>query len=66
MGRYMMGNGKKNKAHGYGKLTLPDGTKYEGGYKNGNFHGQGIMTSPNGNIIYNGQWEDGKKTINNK
>ena len=40
-------------------MTLPDGTKYEGEFKDGNFNGQGTYIFPDG-TKYIGQFKDGK------
>ena len=40
-------------------MTYPNGTKYEGGWKDGTYHGQGTMTYSNGDT-YEGEWKDGK------
>lgn len=34
----------KGNMSGYGKLILPNGTKYSGGFKDNLFHGKGIIT----------------------
>ena len=47
------------KGYSKGKVTLSDGTVYEGEYRNGKRHGQGKMTFPSGNT-YEGEWKDGK------
>ena len=39
--------------------TYPDGTKYEGEWKNGKRHGHGMWTKPNG-LTYVGEWKDDK------
>ena len=39
--------------------TWPDGTKYDGEWKDGNKHGKGIFTWPDGEK-YEGEWKDGK------
>ena len=38
---------------------FPDGTRYEGEYRNGKRHGQGILTMPDG-TRYEGAFRDGK------
>ena len=40
-------------------MTSPDGLKYVGGYKDGEFHGQGTWTMPNGSK-YVGEFRNGK------
>ena len=41
------------------KMTLPDGSVYTGGIKNGLFHGQGMRLHPNGEK-YEGNYVDGQ------
>jgi hypothetical protein len=50
---------------GQGRLTLPNGGVYQGGYKNGEFHGQGKMISPEGQVEYDGEWRNGKQMTDN-
>ena len=45
---------------GRGNYTYPDGDKYEGEWKNGEFHGQGTYTSPDGSK-FEGEFKDGKR-----
>ena len=40
-------------------MTSPDGRKYSGGWKDGNFHGQGTYTLPDGDKV-EGIWENGE------
>jgi WD40 repeat protein len=47
------------KPHGVGKITLLNGTTYEGEFKNGDYHGQGTRVLPNGES-YSGEWEASK------
>ena len=42
---------------GLGSLTLPNGEKYVGQFKDGKRHGQGTVTIPNGSK-YEGEWKD--------
>ncbi|HMY45071.1 MAG TPA: hypothetical protein PKX74_06315, partial [Leptospiraceae bacterium] len=44
--------------NGPGTLQLPNGSRYEGEFKNGNFHGQGVYTLPSG--VYTGEFKDNK------
>ena len=44
---------------GEGTITLPNGNKYAGQWKNGEPHGQGTMTYPDGKVV-NGIWKDGE------
>ena len=41
------------------KTILPDGTTYEGGYKNDMFHGKGKFIDPMGKVI-EGTFKNGK------
>jgi len=49
----------KSTWEGLGCINFPDGSKYQGVTKSGQFHGKGRMTHSNGDI-YQGQWENGK------
>ena len=49
----------KGEPDGEGVCTWPDGTKYEGGWKDGMRHGQGVMTEKDG-PRYEGEWKDGE------
>ena len=42
---------------GLGSLTVPNGEKYVGEFKDGKRHGQGTVTIPNG-TKYEGEWKD--------
>ena len=42
---------------GLGSLTVPNGEKYVGEFKDGKKHGQGTVTIPNGSK-YEGEWKD--------
>lgn len=46
------------RAHGYGRLTWPDGRRYEGQFREGMPHGMGVMTYPAGRRI-EGEFVDG-------
>ena len=58
-GNIYTGKLKDLKCDGQGTLTLKDGSKYVGSWENGFRHGHGIEYDPDGNIIYDGEWEDG-------
>jgi len=45
-------------SNGKGEYSWPDGTRYEGDWKNGKMHGSGAYFSPSGNR-YEGQFNDG-------
>ena len=55
---------------GLGSLTVPNGEKYVGEFKDGRRHGQGTVSIPNGSK-YEGEWKDdefngqGKYTFSN-
>ena len=46
---------------GFGILLYPDGAKYEGMFRNGQFHGRGKMVQASGDI-YIGEWGNDKAT----
>ena len=48
------------KHSGQGTQALPEGSKYEGEYRNGKMHGQGTWTWPDGSE-YVGEFENGKR-----
>lgn len=43
---YYVGGFKNALFHGYGKLTMPDGTYYEGNWVDGLKHGSGKLERP--------------------
>tara|TARA_B100000579_G_C22590186_1_gene737665 strand:- start:346 stop:702 length:357 start_codon:yes stop_codon:yes gene_type:complete len=43
---------------GSGSLTITNGEKYLGEFKDGEYNGQGTLTIPNG-TKYEGKWKDG-------
>ena len=43
---------------GSGSLIVPNGERYAGGFKDGQYSGQGKVILPNGNK-YKGEWKDG-------
>lgn len=51
--------GSSSLANGNGAHTLPDGSRYEGEIKLGNYEGQGVMHYANG-TVYAGQWQADK------
>lgn len=64
-GYYGLQNGKEQDQlrllpHGRGKLTLMDGTVYDGEFEDGCIQGHGRMTLPDGRW-YLGEWSDGQK-----
>ena len=55
---------KKNKKHGFGKMTYSNGSIYEGEWQNGKRHGKGTYWVKEGQRIrkeYTGDWEFGKQ-----
>jgi hypothetical protein len=48
-----------NCVNGYGTYTWPNGNKYVGEFKDGNFNGQGTLTTSDG-TVESGTWEDNK------
>ena len=49
--------------HGGGTFTFPDGSIYEGEFKNGYQHGEGILTLTDGTSV-KGLWKDGENISN--
>eukprot|EP00439_Symbiodinium_sp_Y106_P049469 s1374_g6.t1 len=58
--RVYVGAWQKGHMCGKGAMTWPDGSRYEGEYKNDFRHGQGTLTWPDGRK-YEGQWANGKQ-----
>ena len=50
---------KGNCVNGYGVSTQPDGTKYQGEWKDDKRHGKGVYTYSNG-TKHEGEWKDGE------
>ena len=48
-------NGKKE---GYGICFFPEGSRYEGEWKDDQMHGFGKLFYANGSLAYEGQWKD--------
>lgn len=42
-------------SNGFGILTFPDGSKYEGNWSKGKYSGKGIYTTSSG-AKYDGEW----------
>lgn len=49
-----------DKREGRGTYTWPSGERYEGMWKDNKRHGQGTLYDPDGNISYEGTWENDK------
>ena len=46
--------------NGWGTMEYPDGTRYEGTWKDGDSHGFGIFTQPSpDNTVRAGFWNEG-------
>jgi hypothetical protein len=45
--------------HGKGILTFPDGSTYEGNWKEDKFFGKGVLTLPDGSK-HDGEWSGNK------
>jgi hypothetical protein len=58
-GQVYKGEIQKGSREGQGILTVPDGSKYIGGYKFDQRHGFGIEYSSNGQIQRQGMWDAG-------
>ena len=56
---YIYDDESKKTANEYGIYRYPDGSAYEGGFKDGKKHGQGKYTFANGDV-YEGNWKDDK------
>lgn len=54
-----VGHWEKDEMSGKGTATLPDGSIYEGEFKNSLFEGSGRFTWPSGDV-YSGNWRVGK------
>ena len=58
---YYLGEINENgQRHGQGTFTYESGEKYVGAWQNGKAHGQGTLSDKNGNVIYEGEWEEDK------
>ena len=53
---------KEDYADGQGSFTYPDGSKYAGEFKNGEFNGRGIFTHPDGGTL-EGEWKDDELVV---
>jgi hypothetical protein len=52
-----VGHMVRGKLHGYGIYAWPDGSRYDGMWKEDNRHGKGVYTQPDG-ARYDGQWKN--------
>lgn len=59
-GRVYVGQWAMGHMSGYGKMEMPDGSRYEGGYERDMKHGEGTFTWADGRV-YQGQWRAGKQ-----
>lgn len=59
-GEQYEGEFKEDKREGKGSYTWPSGERYEGNWKNNQRYGQGTLYDLDGNISYEGLWEDDK------
>jgi hypothetical protein len=48
--------------NGAGKMTYPDGSEYDGQFKNDKRNGKGVLTYSNGDT-YNGLWKNDRVII---
>jgi len=54
----------RNCPHGdYGLCLKPDGSMYEGQWRNGREHGKGMLMSGEREIIYDGDWAEGNLQV---
>lgn len=51
----------KDERNGQGKMTYRDGRVYEGGWKDNKENGLGTLRSQNGDIIFQGEYQNGQK-----
>ena len=67
-GNIYQGEYKDGKAHGFGVLFESDGTTYSGQWQNDEQHGHGVQfwSNENGNMKYDGDFVDSKKTGNGR
>ena len=59
-GACYIGSWLDDKKHGHGTFTFPDGSKYEGEFKNGE-DGAGVFTDVTG-VTRKGNWSEGDFT----
>lgn len=55
------GEFKNGYPHGIGKMIISDLSVYDGHFCNGYFHGDGTYNLVTTQLIYNGQWKNGKR-----
>lgn len=55
------GEWKWDQRHGWGELTLPDGSKIQSEWQKGKPHGYTSISDNGGNIIYEGEFYEGKR-----
>jgi len=60
-GEVYQGEWKWDKRHGWGTLTLCDGSQVKGEWEAGKPHGFSSMVDPSGNVTYEGEFRDGKR-----
>ena len=59
-GGYYVGEIKNGQMHGEGTLTFEVGAKYTGQWKDDKMHGFGKCTEPDGQVVHDGEWENGQ------
>ncbi|MCU7549849.1 protein kinase [Chitinophagaceae bacterium LB-8] len=59
-GSQYIGQRKNDKRDGYGTFIYEDGSKYAGEWKNGVQSGEGKIYDSDGNLLYEGRFENGK------
>ncbi|MFC3196146.1 hypothetical protein ACFOET_00835 [Parapedobacter deserti] len=59
-GEWYEGEFYRDKRNGTGLYTWPSGERYEGMWKDNKRHGSGVLYDPDGNVSYDGLWQDDK------
>mmetsp|Transcript_87580 Transcript_87580/g.195825 ORF Transcript_87580/g.195825 Transcript_87580/m.195825 type:complete len:347 (-) Transcript_87580:137-1177(-) len=60
-GEVYQGDWKWDKRHGWGTLTLADGSQIKGEWEAGKPHGYSCIVDPRGTVTYEGEFRDGKR-----
>jgi len=62
-GRVYYGKHFNQIPNGWGKITYPNNMKFIGEFENGSLNGWGMCCTPDGQIIAEGQWDNGTKVL---